>query len=48
MTQPYWTVERDRDVTTYLIGLREAGVDIRAAVNQLHRGIPPDAKQKSG
>jgi hypothetical protein len=43
MSQPYWAVERKRSVVQYLISLREAGREIRAAINSLHMGIPEDA-----
>jgi hypothetical protein len=43
MNQGYWTVERVRKVTADLVELREAGTDLRAAINLLHQGIPEDA-----
>lgn len=39
----YWTVERDREVVQYLVGLREIGAELRQAINSLHAGIPEDA-----
>lgn len=42
-----WTVERVQAVVAYLIALREAGVEVRAAVNRLTHGIPSDAYQIS-
>ncbi len=45
MSEAYWAVERERTVTAYLIGLRGAGENVRAAVNSLHRGIPADAQR---
>lgn len=43
MNEEYWTLGREYGVTAYLIGLREAGVEVRAAVSSLQRGIPEDA-----
>ena len=43
MTAPYWTVERKRSVVVYFIQLREAGADLRSAINTLSAGIPADA-----
>lgn len=41
-----WRVHRDRDVTAYLIGLREQGVAIRRAIARLAKqGIPVDATE---
>ena len=45
MSREYWTVERVRKVTNYLVELREAGTNIRAAVKSLQQGIPADAYQ---
>jgi hypothetical protein len=45
MNQGYWTVERARHVTAYLIGLRESGAALRAAINALHAGVPENAYQ---
>jgi hypothetical protein len=45
MSHEYWTVERARDVTAYLIRLRESGEVLRAAINALHAGIPEAAYQ---
>lgn len=44
MSQQYWTLERARQVAAYLIELREAGVESRAAINSLSQGIPQDAR----
>jgi len=43
MSRTYWTVERVRKVTAYLVELRETGTDLRAAVKSLQEGIPADA-----
>ncbi len=45
MSQNYWLVERVRTVAAYLIELREAGTDLRAAIKKLQQGIPEDAYQ---
>ncbi|MFN8486647.1 MAG: hypothetical protein U0350_03585 [Caldilineaceae bacterium] len=43
MMATYWTVRRARHVVAYLISLREAGEDLRLAINSLHLGPPEDA-----
>lgn len=40
-----WRVHRHKIVTRYLISLREQGVDIRAAIESLKRGVPEDASE---
>lgn len=39
----YWVVTRLPEITAYTIELREAGTELRAAINALHKGIPQDA-----
>jgi hypothetical protein len=46
MNRPYWTIFRHQEVNRYLISLREAGEEIRAAVRSLENGIPADAWKK--
>lgn len=41
----YWTVERCLSVVHHLIGLREAGADLRRAIESLHQGVPEDARK---
>ena len=41
----HWRIHRRREVTAYLIGLREAGEDLRRAIASLRYGIPSDATQ---
>ncbi|HMN29756.1 MAG TPA: hypothetical protein PKE45_16515 [Caldilineaceae bacterium] len=44
MTQR-WRIHRRREVTAYLIELREEGEDLRRAIASLQFGLPPDATQ---
>lgn len=46
MKPEVWTVFRHRNVTEYLVALREAGEEIRAAVKSLQHGIPSEAWKK--
>jgi hypothetical protein len=39
----HWRIHRRREVTAYLITLREAGEDLRREIASLRFGIPPDA-----
>lgn len=45
MTYHYWRIHRTREVTAYLVSLREAGGELRKAIATLTQGIPPDATQ---
>jgi hypothetical protein len=39
----HWRIHRRREVTAYLIALREAGEELRLAISSLREGIPSDA-----
>jgi hypothetical protein len=43
VTHQYWRIHRRREVTTYLISLREEGKELRRAIASLQSGIPQDA-----
>jgi hypothetical protein len=40
-----WRIHRRREVTAYLIELREEGTDLRRAIASLQFGLPHDATQ---
>ena len=40
-----WSLQYDREVVQYLVGLRESGVEIRRAVKSLQSGTPDDARK---
>lgn len=40
-----WTLIRFRDVVSYLYSLRDAGSELRAAIQSLEHGIPEDAEK---
>jgi hypothetical protein len=41
----HWRIHRTREVTAYLVSLRDEGSDLRKAIAALTQGIPPDATQ---
>ena len=40
-----WRLFRRPEVTGYLVSLREQGIAIRATVESLKQGVPPDASE---
>jgi hypothetical protein len=41
----YWRIHRTREVTAYLVSLRDEGSDLRKSIAALSQGIPPDATE---
>ncbi|MEM7129352.1 MAG: hypothetical protein AAF702_23675 [Chloroflexota bacterium] len=40
-----WTLEYDKEVVQYLIGLRESGGEIRKVIKSLQNSFPEDAQK---